>query len=191
MTCSQPVGLVLCVTAMPLFYFQTKNMSIQSLRYLKASRNRWFTQRRHLVSYETSWHSCSLGSTPTMHLFCVVHLKYSGLIVVYFLAVVHSVSHCLSESKTLVHFLSEYNRALQFQKSQEWLVLWNTVCCTKLPLSQLLIQSNSNSTAFPLDFHQLIICSHLPASPFVPPTHPSARFSDLYFTFCLILAGWH
>lgn len=91
-----PVGVVLCVAVLSLFCFQTINMSIQSFRYLKASRNRWFVQPGgDLGSHEMSWHSCSLGSTPTMHLSCVVHLSYSEVIVVQFQAALHPQSHSL------------------------------------------------------------------------------------------------
>lgn len=74
---------VLYVTALSLCCFQAINMSIQSLCYLKASRNRWFVQAGgDLGPYEMSWHSCSLGSTPTTHLSHVVHWSYSEVIVV-------------------------------------------------------------------------------------------------------------
>lgn len=105
-----PIGLVLCVSALSKFCFQTINMSIQSLCYLKASRNRWFAQPGgDLGSYEMSWHSCSLGSSPSMHLSHAVHLSYSEDIVVQFQGALYRQSH----------FPTDLNGALQFENSRE------------------------------------------------------------------------
>ncbi len=137
------LGLVVRVAPLSLFCFQTINMSIQSLCYLKASRNRWFGQPGgDLGLHEMSWHSCSLGSTPAMHLSHVVRLRYSEVIVVQFQAALHPVIP-FEKPKLLFTFPLELNVALQLKNSGDWMVLSNTVPCGKLPSDLPLTQPTS------------------------------------------------
>lgn len=57
------------MAALSVLCFQAINMSIQCHYCVEAFRNRWFVQTaRELGFYITSWHTCSQGLTPTMHL---------------------------------------------------------------------------------------------------------------------------
>lgn len=162
----------------PVFFCRLKICTF--IRYFKSSTNRWFAHAGDSVSHETSWHSCSPGSAPTMHLFHVVCLSYSEVTLVYFHAALYPQSHSLWESKT--RFPAGLNRALELENSRG-----NEGSChlLLLPSHYHKLTEEQQWECSVLGSLRVIIYLPLPASqPWVPPTHPSTDMSACFLSLC-------
>lgn len=143
-------------------------MSIHFFGYLKTSRSRWFWYPMKRLGIPFHW--AQLRPCTCSMLSILVNRK----LVFYFQASKMSFPLRIPNLFTSPQILTR----LHSWKAVEWMALSNTALAAAHTTVRRATMSMQH---FLSSIHKLIIYFHLPASPFVPPTHSSTGFSDLCF----------